>query len=37
LKFLLIGCIKILAWHLHNSCCIGIVLLQSFLGFALRI
>jgi hypothetical protein len=37
LKFLVIGCIKILTWHRHSSYCTGIVLLQSFLGFALRV
>jgi hypothetical protein len=37
LKFLVIGCINILAWHWHSSYCTGIVLLQSFLGFALRV
>jgi hypothetical protein len=37
LKFLMIGCVKILAWHWHNSYCTWIVLLQCFLGFALRI
>jgi hypothetical protein len=37
LKFLVIGGIKILAWHWHNSCYTEIVLLQFFLGFALRI
>jgi hypothetical protein len=36
LKFLVICCIKILAWHWHNSCCTGIVLPQ-LLGLALKV
>jgi hypothetical protein len=36
LKFLVIGCIKILAWDWHSACFTGIVLLQ-LLSFALRV
>jgi hypothetical protein len=36
LKFFIVGCIKILAWHWHSPGCAGIVLLQ-LLEFVLRV